>query len=61
MQLTSIEYNAIMMAINNARNEIADDNFIDGYHNTELGHTNDLMLQALDSVETKIISHNVPF
>jgi hypothetical protein len=61
MQLTSIEYNAIMQAINNAKACIADDEFIDPYGDNPENWTNENLLAALDSVENKIISHNLPF
>ena len=61
MPLTSIEYNAIMMAINNAKNAIADNGFIDPYAENTDGYTNETLLAALNSVENKIISDNIPF
>lgn len=61
MNLSSIEYNAIMQAINNAKAAIADDEFIDPYGENPDGYTNETLLEALNSVEDKIISHNIPF
>lgn len=60
MQLTSIQYNAIMMAINNAKAEIAADTFIDPYDNHN-EYTNEQMRQALEEVEGKILATNIPF
>ena len=59
MILTTLEYNVLMQAINNARDELLDDTFIDPYNNEE-GYTNEVLMQALDSAEQKIISDNVP-
>lgn len=61
MHLTSIEYNVLMQAINNAKCAIHDDEFIDPYAENPDGYTNDSLLQALESAENKIISENVPF
>ena len=61
MQLSSIEYDAIMQAINNAKATIADDEFIDPYGENPDGYTNETLLAALVRVEDKIISHNLPF
>jgi hypothetical protein len=52
--LTELEYGVLMQAINNAKAEIADDNFIDPYNNEE-GHTNEQVLAALESAENKLI------
>lgn len=52
-QLTEIEYNVLMKAIDNAKNAIADDAFIDPYNNEE-GYTNESLLKALESAEDKI-------
>lgn len=60
MNLSSIEYNAIMQAINNAKAAIADDEFIDPYGENPDGYTNETLLEALNSVENKIISANIP-
>lgn len=60
MQLTVIEYDAVMQAINNAKAAIADDEFIDPYGENPDGYTNETLLAALESVENKIISENIP-
>ena len=60
MNLTSIEYNAIMQAINNAKSCIADDEFIDPYGEVPDGYTNETLLAALDSAENKIMIANTP-
>ena len=60
MNLTSIEYNAIMQAINNAKAAIHDDEFIDPYGEIPEGYTNETLLAALDSVENKIMIANTP-
>ena len=61
MNLSSIEYGAVMQAINNAKAAIHDDEFIDPYGENPDGYTNESLLAALDSVEKKIISHNIPY
>lgn len=58
--LSVIEYNVLMQAINNAKDEIANDTFIDPYNNEE-GYTNETLLKALDGVEKYIIEANIPF
>lgn len=59
--LTSIQYNVIMQAINNAKIAIHDDEFIDPYGETTEGINNESCLQALNEVENMIISANIPF
>lgn len=61
MNLSSIEYNAIMMAINDAKAAIADNDFLDPYAENPNGYTNESLLEALNSVENKIMVANVPF
>lgn len=58
MELSTIEYNAVMMAIDSAKNAIADDTFIDHYADNPDGYTNKILLAALNSIEDKIISLN---
>lgn len=53
-KLTELEYGVLMQAINNAKAEIADDNFIDPYDNEEKV-TNEQALEALNSAENKLI------
>lgn len=60
MQLTAIQYDAIMQAINNAKAEIATDTFIDPYAENPDGYTNETLLEALNQVEDKIIDANIP-
>lgn len=60
MQLTVIEYDAIIQAINNAKCAIAEDNFVDPYGENPNGYTNETLLAALESVEQKIIRDNTP-
>lgn len=60
MNLTVIEYNVIMQAIDNAKNAIAEDTFIDPYAEQTEGYTNETVLEALESVENKIMSANIP-
>lgn len=55
-QLTEIEYNVLMKAIDIAKNAIADDAFIDPYNNEE-GYTNDILLEALESAENKVMEN----
>ena len=50
---TEIEYGVLMQAIDNARNEVAEDTFIDPYNNEE-GVTNEQVMAALDSAEEKL-------
>lgn len=59
MNLSVIQYNVIMMAINNARNEILADAFIDPYEQTEQ-YTNETLLKALNEVEDLIMTSNTP-
>ena len=61
MNLSSIEYNAIMMAIDNAKNAIQEDSFLPPYAENPDNYTNETLLKALTSVENKIISDNIPF
>jgi hypothetical protein len=62
MQLSSIEYNVIMQAIDNAKNAIHADEFINYYDLENPDHwTNDNLLAALQRVENKIMSDNVPY
>lgn len=58
--LTSIEYDVIMQAINNAKAEIADDTFIDPYAENPDGYTNETLLAALERVEDIIYESNIP-
>lgn len=55
MTLTDLEYGVIMQAINNAKNEIAEDTFIDPYDN-EFEVTNEQCLDAINNAEKKIMS-----
>lgn len=58
MQLTDIEYNVVMQALNNAKAEIHDDNFIDYYSENADMYTNEQLLQAIESVEQKLFNIN---
>jgi hypothetical protein len=60
MQLTTIQYDAIMMSIDTAKSAIVEDTFIDPYGDNPNGYTNETLLQALEQVENMIISDNVP-
>ena len=60
MQLTTIQYNAIMQAINNAKGELLADTFIDPYGEAIEGWTNENVLAALEQIEDMIIDHNIP-
>jgi len=59
MQLTSIEYNAIMMAIQLGYNAIEENCFLDPFDDNPDGYTNESLAQALSSVESKIINANI--
>lgn len=61
MQLTTIEYDVLMQAIENAKCAIADEEFIDPYAENIEGYTNESLLEALERVENRIISDNTPF
>lgn len=61
MELTTLEYGVIMQAINNAKNEIEEDTFIDPYAENIEKYTNEDCLKALESVENKIINAFNPF
>lgn len=60
MNLSVIEYDAIMQAIDMACDAIAQDTFIDPYIEQPEGYTNETLLEALSSVENKIMSANIP-
>lgn len=55
MKLTELEYNVLMQAINNAKAEIADGEFIDPYSEHANDHTEAELLEALDSAENKLM------
>ena len=61
LYLSELEYGVIMQAIDNARNAIADDEFIDPYAENVEKYNNEDCLKALESAEQKIMSSNVPF
>jgi hypothetical protein len=61
MQLTSIQYNAIMMAINNAKEMANNGEFLDPYTENPDGYTNQSLLGALNQVENMIIANNLPY
>ena len=61
LYLSDLEYGVIMEAINNAKNAIAEDTFIDPYAENAEKYTNEDCLKALESVEQKIINSNIPF
>lgn len=58
MQLTDIEYNVVMQALNNAKAEIHDEEFIDPWSEFADLHTNEEYLQAVESVEQKLFIIN---
>ena len=58
MQLTEIEYNVVMQALNNAKDEIHDDEFIDPYSENADMYTNEELLQAIESFEQKLFNIN---
>lgn len=59
-QLTDMEYGVLMMAIDHAKNAIAEDEFIDPYGNED-ELTNELALKALESAEDKIMKNSKYF
>ena len=61
MNLTTEEYNAVMMAIDEARGAIADDTFIDPYGENPEGYTNESLTEALKSAEGKIMANESRF
>ena len=61
MNLTIEEYNAVMMAINEAREAIADDTFLDPYGENPEGYTNESLTDALKSAEGKIMANEGKF
>ena len=63
MNLSVIEYNAIMMAIDNAKSSIKEDTFLDPYNTDKDAskYNNTNMLEALNSVEDKLIASSIPF
>ena len=60
MTLTTIQYDVIMEAINNAKAELAADTFIDPYAEQSPDYTNETLLKALIEVENLIITTNTP-
>lgn len=60
MQLTTIEYDAIMIAIDHARDAIACNTFIPDYVENENGYTNESLAAALERVERYIMISNTP-
>lgn len=60
MNLTTLQYGVIMQAIDNAKNEIAEDTFIDPYNNED-GVTNEQCLEALEQVEDQLMKVYNPF
>lgn len=59
MKLSSIQYDVIMQAINNAKAELADGTFIDPYSDNE--YSEKQIEQALNDVENIIIDTNIPW
>ncbi len=60
-KLSRIQYDVIMQAINNAKAEIKDDEFIDPYAEVEYeGYNNINLFEALVEVEYIILSSNIP-
>lgn len=60
MQLTSIQYTAIMMAIQLGFDAINNDTFLDPYGEQFEGVNNETLAEALKQVETMIMSVNIP-
>lgn len=56
MKITELEYNVLMQAINNAKAAIEDDEFIDPYSEHAKDHTEEELLEALNSIESKFIA-----
>lgn len=61
MQLTPIQYNAIMIAINNAKELANNGELLDPYAENPNGYTNQSVSKALNQVEDMIISAVNPF
>ena len=60
MNLSIIQYDVIMMAINEAQNAIIDDTLLDPYAENPNGYTNETLAIALNEVKDKIINANIP-
>lgn len=58
MKLSKIEYDVLMGAIENAKNQIADDAFIDPYADNPEGYTNETFAEALKTAEKKLQAFN---
>jgi hypothetical protein len=58
MQITQIEYDVVMQALNNAKAEIHDDEFIDPYSEFADLYTNEQLAAAIDSFEEKLFIIN---
>jgi hypothetical protein len=56
MKFSNIQYSALMQAIENAKNAIAVDEFIDPYGENGETYTNENVLAALEEVEDMLIS-----
>lgn len=53
MQLTQLEYSVLMQAIENAKNEVEEDTFIDPYSNED-NLTNKQVMEALETAGGKL-------
>jgi hypothetical protein len=56
MELTELQYNVIMQAINNSYHEISEGNFIDPYSDEANMYTDEQLTEALKGVEIKLIT-----
>jgi hypothetical protein len=56
MKFSNIQYSALMQAIENAKNAIAVNEFIDPYGENGETYTNENVLAALEEVEDMLIS-----
>jgi hypothetical protein len=61
MKITRTEYDVIMQAISNAKDSILEDTFIDPYDENVEGYTNRSLMDALESIENKLINEYNPF
>lgn len=61
MKITLIEFDVLMKAINNAKDSILEDTFIGPYDENVEGYTNRSLMDALESIENKLINEFYPF
>jgi len=59
MKLSTIQYDVMMQAINNAKAEVIDQTFIDPYSEYTNPYSNEEIKKALSDIEIKLIRENI--